>query len=547
MQRRAARVRGIAAFAVVFAVGGAAGMAIAAPAAALDVDERAILVWGDNTWGQMGDGVDVGASVLVPTRIAPGGLDFVSLSTGGGGTTTGVLADGTAYSWGSNYAGQFGDGTQGAVSSTPTPVSMPDGVRFDAVSVGEVVTLALDGDGGVWGWGQSLFGVLGGSVPEYVLTPLPIPFPEGVVIVEVVSSTQAAYAVDANDGIWAWGNNVNAQLAQPDTVASLTVPTPVVLPGGARLEQLAVGTNSVLARTTDGRVFGWGQNQLAQLGISEGTDADGYNTPEDVFAVTSVTALEGLDVVDVTTSGLQSFALLADGSVRGWGDNGFGELGTGAVSSFTATPVAPALPAGIAVSEMIAAVGTSYALTTDGRLYAWGANGAGSLGDGTETDRAAPVPVLLPTDARVDGLEVVVDTVFAALVLPPVLVDALPRGVIGEEYRVVLGVSGTSPVSYAVSAGALPDGLTLDAASGVLSGRPTTNARTADITITATNGAGTSSRDYRITIALPETGPETDGLAWAASAGTAALVAGLSLVIGRRRALRAAPRVRIPR
>lgn len=538
MQRRAATRRGIAAFAVALAVGGGVAVATAGSAAALDVDERGILVWGDNTWGQMGNG-GIGVDVPTPTPVVPGGLVFTSLSTGGGGTTTGLLADGTAYAWGSNESGQFGNGTSGATSTTPTPVSQPDGVRFTAVAVGEVVTLALDTTGGVWGWGQSLYGVLGASAPDDVLTPLRIPFPAGIVVTEIFSSTQAAYAIDANGGIWAWGTNTNAQLAQPDAVDVLTVPTPVALPDGAQLAQLDVGTNSVLARTTDGRVFGWGQNQLAQLGISTGIDADGFNTPEDVFAVTPVSVLDGLTAVDVSTSGLQSFALLADGSVHGWGDNGFGELGTGAATSFVTTSVVPALPADVQVVEVVAAVGASYARTADGQLYAWGSNGAGSLGDGTETDRATPGAVLLPAGARIDGLEVVVDTVFAALLLPPILVDALPSAVVGEPYRAVLGASGTSPVSFAVTAGTLPDGLALDAVAGVVSGRPTAGARTTAVTVMATNAAGSASREYRITVSLPATGLSGGGSAWAAGWGLAALVAGASLATVSRRGRRA--------
>ncbi|MGQ0642048.1 MAG: RCC1 domain-containing protein [Gemmatimonadaceae bacterium] len=63
--------------------------------------------WGDNRWGQLGDGTTVDR--LVPTLVV-GGLDFAELDTGGvhtcGRTTAGVV-----YCWGSNTEGELGDGT----------------------------------------------------------------------------------------------------------------------------------------------------------------------------------------------------------------------------------------------------------------------------------------------------------------------------------------------------------------------------------------------------------------------------------------------------
>ncbi|NTF46673.1 putative Ig domain-containing protein, partial [Rhizobium rhizogenes] len=97
---------------------------------------------------------------------------------------------------------------------------------------------------------------------------------------------------------------------------------------------------------------------------------------------------------------------------------------------------------------------------------------------------------------------------------------SLPGGSIGAAYsQIVTASDGTSPYSYAITAGALPAGLTLSS-GGTLSGTPTA-AGTFNVTITATDsstGTGapfTASRAYSLTISAPTIGltPATLGAA----------------------------------
>ncbi|MBP9604764.1 MAG: chromosome condensation regulator RCC1, partial [Chromatiaceae bacterium] len=78
--------------------------------------------------------------------------------------------------------------------------------------------------------------------------------------------------------------------------------------------------------------------------------------------------------------------IASDGSLWAWGDNQFGQLGDG-TNTYRSTPT-PVLT-GVAV---LAAGGYhTLALKTDGSLWAWGDNGSGQLGDGT-TARGKPSP-----------------------------------------------------------------------------------------------------------------------------------------------------------
>ena len=71
--------------------------------------------WGDNQFGQLGDGSDVGTSSPVAVS---GGLLFTSVSAGGR-HSCGMTAGGLAYCWGANEHGQIGDQSW---SDRPTPV-----------------------------------------------------------------------------------------------------------------------------------------------------------------------------------------------------------------------------------------------------------------------------------------------------------------------------------------------------------------------------------------------------------------------------------------
>jgi alpha-tubulin suppressor-like RCC1 family protein len=97
-------------------------------------------------------------------------------------------------------------------------------------------------------------------------------------------------------------------------------------------------------------------------------------------------------VVEVATGGGHTCALLAGGTVWCWGNNGNGQVGSGAVpGSFSATPVP--VPGLTDVSAIAAGGESTCALVAGGTVECWGFDGYGQLGDGTMADSAAPVPV----------------------------------------------------------------------------------------------------------------------------------------------------------
>src|SRR5439155_730476 len=114
--------------------------------------------WGDNGFGQLGDGTTTSQSspVLVP---APAGVSFAAV-TGGVAHTCGVTAAGIAYCWGRNVEGQLGDGT---TTNRLTPVVVVP--RAGARRVGEAA-------GTAYCWGRNVEGQLGDGTTMDRLTPV---------------------------------------------------------------------------------------------------------------------------------------------------------------------------------------------------------------------------------------------------------------------------------------------------------------------------------------------------------------------------------------
>jgi hypothetical protein len=155
---------------------------------------------------------------------------------------------------------------------------------------------------------------------------------------------------------------------------------------------IAAGWYHNLAVKSDGTVWAWGANWDGQLGNGTTNLA---TTPVQVKGLNGVGFLT--DVValaagqEINTVHDHTLALKSDGTVWAWGANGAGQLGDGTANNRT-TPMQVSGLTGIIVIEAGAA--SSHAVKSDGTVWAWGFNGDGVLGDGTNTIRYLPVQAI---------------------------------------------------------------------------------------------------------------------------------------------------------
>ena len=97
----------------------------------------------------------------------------------------------------------------------------------------------------------------------------------------------------------------------------------------------------------------------------------------------------GVTAVDVSAGSGHSLAIGSDGRVYAWGRNLDGQLGNGS-STAHSTPVALSLPGGSVPTEISAGIDHSVAMIAGGEAYGWGYNDYGQLGNGGTTERDTP-------------------------------------------------------------------------------------------------------------------------------------------------------------
>ena len=165
----------------------------------------------------------------------------------------------------------------------------------------------------------------------------------------------------------------------PDEIVAASFDDPTVV-------EFDAGLSHSLAVSADGSVWAWGRSFEGQLGLVPDEEKRFETTP---IMLTNLPK----PIIDVEAGGDFSLALADDGSVWVWGLNEDCQLGIGSADTDQIVP--PTQITGLPVEVTAISAGTSHALALDssGRLWAWGDNTSGKLGDGTSEDRCTPVQV----------------------------------------------------------------------------------------------------------------------------------------------------------
>jgi alpha-tubulin suppressor-like RCC1 family protein len=296
-----------------------------------------------------------------------------------------LLADGSLYAWGLGTQGELGDGSTASSFTTPVRVRFPAGVKIASIPSDAMpydTGLAVDTRGHVWGWGGNGGGELCLGTAMAYLVPVELPLSQ--VSALAGASNHALY--DAGGTVWACGQNVAGDLGDGSQRSTATPVRVAGLSGQPVVKLVASFANSG-ALLASGQYYDWGYNAQGQLG-------DGHTRhPSDVPVVVHLPA----PVTQVAQGGSlwnngQTLVMLADGSLWAWGDNWAGQLGNGQ-RQMQPSPVRIHPPAGVSYRSLATGSATSYAVSTTGKVYAWGVSHVGQVGDGRTSTAVTPVLV----------------------------------------------------------------------------------------------------------------------------------------------------------
>ena len=345
--------------------------------------------WGDNFFGQLGNGTNTSSSSPVDVSSAAGFTNSGVTDVSARNNTACAIQSKVLYCWGHNVFGSLGNGTTTA-SNVPVKVSSVTGGfqnnNVDAVAVGNTHTCAIEG-GVVYCWGRDTESQLGdgdGFTLERLTANKVVNGSAGFTnsgVSLIAVGNMHTCAIKAGE-MFCWGNGADGQLGNNMQVSS---DTPKKVANNASVFTNASVTAMSLGEThtcaaAGGEVFCWGFSPFGALG-------DGAATPVSQLVPAKVVAgTDGFTNSGVTqvTAGPSHACVLTSGSAYCWGRNFFGQLGNGATTDALAPVKVDDVASGFTntgVTFIGAGDGHTCVQNASG-AYCWGENWSGGLGNG---------------------------------------------------------------------------------------------------------------------------------------------------------------------
>jgi len=346
--------------------------------------------WGFNQNGELGNGATTLA--MVPTAVS-GGLNFRQVS-GGKYHSCAVTLSGDGYCWGSNLVGQLG---RPAPLQSTTPGLLSRAITFGSISVGREHSCGLALTGTAFCWGANSGGQIGFFTETFSVDTAGFVFTlenftrlaTGGLHTCGLTATPSFGGHAAGTAL-CWGFNDQGQLGTGNTTTiypDTTVFSPRLALGGLAFDSITAGFKHTCALTAAGAAHCWGENSFGQLG-------DGTTTR----SLVPVPVGGGLTFVALNAGFYHTCGITTAGAAYCWGRNTpnsvqesvGGQLGDGTTTNRTSpTPVS----GGLIFQSISAGEVTSCGVTTGSVAYCWGDNEYGQLGTGDLTSSQVPIRV----------------------------------------------------------------------------------------------------------------------------------------------------------
>lgn len=224
---------------------------------------QAVRCWGNNLFGQLGDGTRTSRPAPHPvTNLRRQVVQVVAGET----STCALMSSGYIYCWGGNQNGELGAGD---FASSNTPRRVRSSVPASFIASGPSHSCAIFSNARLRCWGFNGNGQIGnGSELSAFNTPT-APFQFTAPVVNVAAGASNTCAVRQDGDIYCWGFNGRGQLGNGFQTSS-AIPVETLMPTSGQDAILALGRNYACAMAIDGHSWCWGDNESRQLGAGEG-------------------------------------------------------------------------------------------------------------------------------------------------------------------------------------------------------------------------------------------------------------------------------------
>ena len=384
-------------------------------------NEGKVYTWGNNISGQLGNGTNIDSNVPICisdiSENVLNGKNIVEMQSDGF-TMIAIDNEGKIYTWGDNWNGQLGNGTDVEYSNEPQCISDLEGNALNGKNIVEVQSdgstkIAIDNEGKVYTWGKNRYGQLGnGTGGEYgnynnvpiCISDIPDNALNGKNIVEVQSDDSTMIAIDNEGKIYTWGYNYYGQLGNGTDVEYSNEPQCISdLEGnalnGKNIVEVQSDGSTMIAIDNEGKVYTWGNGPLGN-----GTEEFYSNKPICISDIDG-NALKEKNIVEVQSNEYVITALDNEGRVYTWGDNSFGQLGNGTEEFYSNVPICISdIPGNELKGKNIVEIqnddDTIIVLDSEGKVYTWGYNYYGQLGNGTNENSNVPISITDNKDVK---------------------------------------------------------------------------------------------------------------------------------------------------
>ncbi|XP_049884481.1 probable E3 ubiquitin-protein ligase HERC2 isoform X2 [Pectinophora gossypiella] len=289
------------------------------------------------------------------------------------------------YGWGHNHRGQLG-GVEGAKVRTPTPCHALAALNPVQLVGGEQTLFAVTPDGKVYATGYGAGGRLGIGGIDSVSQPTLLASIQHVFITKVACNSGGKHclALSADGEVYSWGEGEDGKLGHGNRV-SYDRPKLITALSGLEVVQIACGGAHSACLTARGRIYTWGKGRYGRLG---------HGDSEDQLVPKMVEALTSYRVIDVAcgSGDAQTLCITDDDNVWSWGDGDYGKLGRGG-SEGCKMPMRIDCLKGLRVTKVECGSQFSVALCQCGSVYTWGKGDYHRLGHGSYEHVRRPMRV----------------------------------------------------------------------------------------------------------------------------------------------------------